>query len=59
MSKYRKGDILVPIEQNRGFEEVEVVGVINNSYYCNIVRGNVTIPIHTLESQYILKSRAS
>lgn len=57
--KFSKGDIITPKEYYHGFENAEVLGVVESRgrqcYMLKIMNGTATIPI-TVEDNYKLKN---
>ena len=52
MSKFKKGDTLVPKPDCIGFEKITVFNIDNTMYHCKIMCGTVTIPIHVVDNNY-------
>lgn len=52
MCRFKPGDILIPIEAHRGFEELRVEKVVENKYHCSLMHGMAIIPVKTADVQY-------
>jgi len=52
MCEFKEGDILVPIDKTRGFDEIKILKRVNDKFHCRILNGITIISVHIVEMMY-------
>ena len=55
--KFKVGDTITHLQYVPGFDNITIFRIDKKFYHCEITNGTVTIPIHTVETNYELSKK--